>query len=351
MSDTPDNEAPDNEAPDDELPEVPLPPDELPGAKPEAESEKTAVESPAPAIASEASTQDAVADVVENAEAINRLEHIIEALLLAADGPLSLDALQRLLGDTLGVGRNELRAALAKLDARLQSGAAQLQEVASGWRIQVREEYAEWVARLWQEKPPKFSRALLETLALVVYRQPITRGEIEEVRGVSVSSNILRTLQERGWVKELGVKEVPGRPALFGTTAQFLDDFNLRSLDQLPSLPEIRDMDQLDAALAQLTGELPSTGHVSEPEDSDAAPDQPASESSTAAPLPETVDTGGDESPEDAVAPAVEAIIDEDDETDADVHSDAEPEPVAPDAKPADEGGSQAEEPKQDEER
>jgi segregation and condensation protein B len=188
---------------------------------------------------------------------LNELEHIVEALLLAADQPLSLDQLQRLLGEDLGIGRAELRSALALLDQRLTSGASELREVASGWRIQVREEYAGWVARLWQEKPPKFSRALLETLALVCYRQPITRGEIEEVRGVSVSSNILRTLQERGWVREIGVKEVPGRPALFGTTAQFLDDFNLRSLDQLPSLPEIRDMDQLDAALAQLAGELP----------------------------------------------------------------------------------------------
>jgi segregation and condensation protein B len=323
MSDTPRNDEPD-EAQDDELPEVPLPPQELP------QPEQPAIAGVDSASADEAQTQDIVPVVAGDAEAIDKLEHIIEALLLAADGPLSVDALQRLFGEDLGVNRSDVRAALAKLDARLQGGAAQLQEVASGWRIQVREEYAGWVARLWQEKPPKFSRALLETLALVVYRQPITRGEIEEVRGVSVSSNILRTLQERGWVKEIGVKEVPGRPALFGTTAQFLDDFNLRTLDQLPSLPEIRDMDQLDAALAQLTGELPPKGDEAEPEH-------------------EAIEAGGDESPEDEVEEIVEAIIDEDDEPDAD--ADEESGPAAPDTENTDDDGSQAEEPKPDEER
>lgn len=198
--------------------------------------------------------------------ALARLERIVEALLFAADQPLSLDALLRLLAEELGITRSDLRQALARLDARLQGGAVELCEVASGWRIQVREEHADWVARLWQEKPPRFSRALLETLALIVYRQPITRGEIEDVRGVSVSTNILRTLQERGWVREIGVKEVPGRPALFGTTPQFLDDFNLRSLDQLPSLPEVRDIDQLDAALAQLAGTMPPAGDEDEGE-------------------------------------------------------------------------------------
>jgi segregation and condensation protein B len=192
------------------------------------------------------------------------LEKILEALLLASDQPLSLDQLGRLLGEELGVGRKEIREALERLDLRLRAGASELREVASGFRIQVRADYAEWVARLWQEKPQKFSRALLETLALVCYRQPITRGEIEEIRGVQVSSNILRTLLERGWVRELGVKEVPGRPALFGTTPQFLDDFNLKSLDQLPTLPEIKDLAQLDAALAQLTGELPHAGEEDE---------------------------------------------------------------------------------------
>ncbi len=183
---------------------------------------------------------------------LTRIALILEALLLATDGPLSLDALVKLVGVEFNLGKRELRDALALLDARCAGSAAELIEVASGWRLQVRPDYSEWVARLWQEKPPKYSRALLETLALIVYRQPITRGEIEDVRGVAVSSNILRILLERGWVRELGYKEVPGRPALFGSTAQFLDDFNLKSLNQLPALPDIKDLEQLEAALARL---------------------------------------------------------------------------------------------------
>lgn len=181
-----------------------------------------------------------------------RLALILEALLVASDQPLSLDQLQRVVGSELGLSRRDLRGALEVLGERLAGSSLELREVASGWRVQVRAEYADWVARLWQDKPQKLSRAALETLALVVYRQPITRAEIEEIRGVAVSSNIVRGLLERGWVREVGVKEVPGRPALFGTTAQFLDDFNLRSLDQLPSLPELKDPEQLDAALRRL---------------------------------------------------------------------------------------------------
>ena len=181
-----------------------------------------------------------------------RLELILEALLLAADGPLPLDQMQKLVASEFNLGRKELRAALERMSARYAGSASELHEVATGWRLQVRPEYGEWVGRLWQEKPPRYSRALLETLALIVYRQPITRGEIEDVRGVSVSTNILRTLLERGWVREVGHKEVPGRPSLYGTTPQFLDDMNLKSLDQLPSLPEIKDLDQLEAAIARL---------------------------------------------------------------------------------------------------
>lgn len=177
---------------------------------------------------------------------------IIEALLLASDGPLSMEQLVRFVGSEFNLGKRELREALALVDARFSGTASELREVAGGWRVQVRPEYAEWVARLWQEKPPKYSRALLETLALIVYRQPITRGEIEDVRGVAVSSNILRTLSERGWIRELGQKDVPGRPALFGTTTQFLDDFNLKTLDQLPALPDVKDLEQLEAALSKV---------------------------------------------------------------------------------------------------
>lgn len=181
------------------------------------------------------------------------LPRILEALLLSAEQPLSLDTLLRILGEPLAVGRQDLRRALLALGERLHAtSATELREVASGWRIQVRDEYAAWVTKLWVEKPARMSRAMLETLAIIVYRQPVTRGEIEDIRGVAVSGNILRALVERGWVREVGVRETPGRPALFGTTPQLLDDLNLKSLDQLPALTDIRDIDQLDAALARL---------------------------------------------------------------------------------------------------
>jgi segregation and condensation protein B len=195
---------------------------------------------------------EAVAEQLPEQAYGRRLELILEALLLAADAPLPLEQMQKLVASEFNLGRKDLRAALERMSARYADTACELQEVASGWRLQVRAEFGEWVGRLWQEKPPKYSRALLETLALVVYRQPITRGEIEDVRGVAVSTNILRTLLERGWVREVGHKEVPGRPALYGTAPQFLDDFNLKSLDQLPTLPEIKDLDQLEAAMKRL---------------------------------------------------------------------------------------------------
>lgn len=193
----------------------------------------------------------------------SQVERILESLLLASEVPLSLDQIHRLVGSELGLNKKDLRDALERLAASLAGRASELREVASGWRIQVRANYGEWVAKLYQEKPPRLSRALLETLALVCYRQPITRGEIEEVRGVALSPNIVRTLLDRGWIREVGVKEVPGRPSLFGTTQQLLDDLNLKSLDELPSLPEIKDPQQLEAALARLgeqLHEVPPTG-------------------------------------------------------------------------------------------
>lgn len=210
---------------------------------------------------------------------------IIEALLLASDGPLSMEQLVRFVGSEFNLGKRELREALALVDARFSGTASELREVAGGWRVQVRPEYAEWVARLWQEKPPKYSRALLETLALIVYRQPITRGEIEDVRGVAVSSNILRTLSERGWIRELGVKDVPGRPALFGTTSQFLDDFNLKTLDQLPALPDVKDLEQLEAALSKLGAGLAPTAMPAEEGDVDEQAAPPSAEPPTDAVL------------------------------------------------------------------
>lgn len=210
---------------------------------------------------------------------------IIEALLLASDGPLSMEQLVRFVGSEFNLGKRELRESLALVDARFSGTASELREVAGGWRVQVRPEYAEWVARLWQEKPPKYSRALLETLALIVYRQPITRGEIEDVRGVAVSSNILRTLSERGWIRELGQKDVPGRPALFGTTTQFLDDFNLKTLDQLPALPDVKDLEQLEAALSKLGAGLAPSALPAEEGDVDEQAAPPSAEPPTDAVL------------------------------------------------------------------
>ncbi len=175
----------------------------------------------------------------------SKLQAILEALLAASDKPLSVNQLQELFtGDIDLPGKDEIRQAIAELQQKYTGGGFELKQVASGFRLQVRAEFESWVARLWEQKPPRYSRALMETLALIAYRQPITRGEIEEIRGVSLSTNIIRTLQERAWVRPLGHKEVPGRPTLYGTTREFLDYFNLKSLNELPTLSEIRDIDQ-----------------------------------------------------------------------------------------------------------
>ena len=210
-----------------------------------------------------------------------RLEKILEALLLASDQPLSLDQLQHLLAADAAIGKKEIRDALERLAQSYAGRAAELREVASGFRLQVRAEFSDWVHRLWQERPPKLSRALLETLALICYRQPITRGEIEEIRGVSLSPNIVRTLIERGWIREVGIKEVIGRPALLGTTQQMLDDLNLKSLDDLPSLPEIKDLAQLEAALAKLGVGTATAAAAAVPEAVAAESEPPPSDEAT----------------------------------------------------------------------
>src|SRR6185295_13633666 len=164
------------------------------------------------------------------------LKHLIEATLLAAGRPVSSDQLLDLFDERERPTSEQLRAALDLLAAEYESRGIELIEVASGWRVQVRSRCADVVSRLWQERPSRYSRALLETLALIAYRQPITRSEIEEIRGVSISSTIMRTLQERNWIRVVGHREVPGHPELLGTTREFLDYFGLRSLDQLPTL-------------------------------------------------------------------------------------------------------------------
>lgn len=178
-----------------------------------------------------------------------KLKNIIEAALLAAGRPLGLDQLQGLFDDHERPERDAVRQALEQLAGEYEPRGVRLAEVASGWRIQIRQEYSEWLSRLWQERPPRYSRALLETLAMIAYRQPITRGEIEDIRGVSVSSSIMRTILDRGWVRVVGHRDVPGRPAMYATTRDFLDYFGLKTLDQLPTLAEIRDLDSINVEL------------------------------------------------------------------------------------------------------
>jgi len=175
----------------------------------------------------------------------DKLKQILDAALLAADEPLTVERMAKLFthGELDSAeGREQIRETLKQLEIDAQGRGYELKRVASGYRYQVRQELAEWVSRLWEEKPPRYTRALLETLALVAYKQPVTRGDIEQVRGVSVSQNIMRTLLERGWIRVVGQREVPGRPAMYGTTRAFLDYFNLKSLDQLPPLAEIRSL-------------------------------------------------------------------------------------------------------------
>jgi segregation and condensation protein B len=177
------------------------------------------------------------------------LKHVIEAALLVAGRPLNLDALLGLFDEIERPERSEMRAALDELAEDFANRGIELKETASGFRIQVRASVSERVSRLFEERPQRYSRALLETLALIAYRQPLTRGEIEDVRGVSVSSNIMKTLQDRGWVRVVGHRDVPGRPALYATTREFLDYFGLKSLDELPTQAELRDIDSINVEI------------------------------------------------------------------------------------------------------
>ncbi len=171
----------------------------------------------------------------------NQLSKIIEVALFTSSVPLNKERLRRYFGN-YDASSAEINNAIVKIEERYIESGMMLQKVASGWRFSARPEFNKWINSAREEKPTKYSRALLETLALIAYKQPITRGEIEDVRGVAVSSSILRTLIERQWVKTIGQKEVPGRPSLYATTAAFLDYFNLTSLSQLPPLNELRDL-------------------------------------------------------------------------------------------------------------
>ncbi|AMO55862.1 segregation and condensation protein B [Endozoicomonas montiporae] len=182
---------------------------------------------------------------------IEQLQRILEGALLASNKPLTLEHMMALFPEEEAPDANAFREALVALSESCEGRGFELKQVASGYRFQVRQELATWVGRLWEEKPQRYTRALLETLALIAYRQPITRGEIEEIRGVSVSSNIVRTLQEREWIRVVGHRDVPGRPAMFATTRQFLDYFNLQNLNELPPLSEIRDLEKMAKQLTE----------------------------------------------------------------------------------------------------
>ena len=236
----------------------------------------------------------------------DQLKNVIESILLAAGRPLSLDQLLALFDEQDKPERNDIREAVSALQADYELRGIDLVQVGSGYRIQVRETMQPWVARLWEEKPARYSRALLETLALIAYRQPVTRGEIEEVRGVSVSTTIIKTLLEREWVHVVGHREVPGRPAMYGTTKKFLDYFSLKNLNELPSLAELRDLNEIGKELELDLSEIPGLELESandEAAETSAESDVEAeAEVIAAAPLSEDVAAAPDSADSDNVA-------------------------------------------------
>lgn len=181
---------------------------------------------------------------------VQQLKLIIEGALLAAGKPLPLERLEALFMEGEQPEPELFKAALAQIEQDCASRGFELKKVASGYRFQVRQELSEWISRLWEEKPQRYSRALMETLSIIAYRQPITRGDIEKIRGVAVSTQIVQTLLEHEWVRVVGHRDVPGRPAMYATTRQFLDYFNLESLEQLPPLSEIRDLEEINRGLS-----------------------------------------------------------------------------------------------------
>ena len=189
---------------------------------------------------------------------MDNLPLIIEALLFSSSRPLSEKEILSVFDQRSPPSSSEIREALKLIEEKYLNNSIELVKVASGYRLRIKQEYSSWVAKLWEAKPQKYSRALLETLALIAYKQPITRGEIEEVRGVSVSSQIIRTLLDRSWIKVVGHRDVPGRPALFSTTKDFLDDLNLSKLSDLPELPEIQNIPE-EAQISLLSE--PSSGN------------------------------------------------------------------------------------------
>jgi segregation and condensation protein B len=188
---------------------------------------------------------------------IFELKNIIEAALLAANEPLTVDKMLSMFPADSQPSRQAIGEALNALQQEYEGRGIELKRIDRSYRFQTREKYAEWIARLQQERPPRYSRALLETLAIIAYKQPVTRGDIESVRGVSVSTDIIRTLVEREWVRQVGHRDAPGKPALYGTTRQFVEHFNLSSLGELPALAEARDLEQIGRELdRRLAGDV-----------------------------------------------------------------------------------------------
>ncbi|OGT06252.1 MAG: SMC-Scp complex subunit ScpB [Gammaproteobacteria bacterium GWF2_41_13] len=188
---------------------------------------------------------------------LTQLHYIIEGALLSAGQPLTIDKLLSLFDPHAQPSKAEIQNALDILAIHYQQHSFELKELASGYQLQVKAEFSPWMIKLFEEKTPRYSRALLETLVLIAYRQPITRSEIEDIRGVAVSTQIIRTLLDHEWIHVIGYREVPGKPALYGTTKKFLDHFGLKSLTELPTLPEIRDLSEIEKNVeAQLTQDV-----------------------------------------------------------------------------------------------
>lgn len=180
---------------------------------------------------------------------LEQLQQIVEAALMVAGRPLPVAHMKKLFHEENQPSADDIQIALQRIRERYLDSGIELCEVASGFHFQAKMHLTPWLSKLWEERPPRYSRAFLETLALIVYRQPITRAEIEEIRGVAVSSHIIKTLLEREWVRIIGYRDVPGKPALYGTTKAFLDHFNLKNLDELPTLAALKDLDEQEAKL------------------------------------------------------------------------------------------------------
>jgi segregation and condensation protein B len=210
------------------------------------------------------------------------IRNVVEAALLAAGRPLSLAEFAQLFEEPSRPTNVELRAALTQLEAEYEGRGIEVKETANGYRIQVRRAVASEISRLWPERPPRYSRAMLETLALIAYRQPITRGEIESVRGVAVNPQIIKAMLERNWVRIVGVRDVPGRPELLGTTREFLDYFGLKTLDELPPLAELQAMADFNLQLdlsgtrsaVEMSNAEPVTGFSTASVDDDSADEE-----------------------------------------------------------------------------